>query len=510
MTQTATGTGTPHPFIIPLTKIDVARRLVIGTAAEEAPDKSKEIMDYASARPQFESWSKSFSQATNGLSKGNLRVMHTKQVAGRLDDISYDDVAKKVMIVAKVSDENEWQKVLDGAYTGFSIGGGYLNKWQEPGTGLTRYTPIVREISLVDNPCMTGATFAELVKADGIVEQLPLVGVARSFAQEWSDRPASFADAWEGRPHTFSDLAKSILTADWSEGAHPRGQGGKFAASHSAALHDLGAKHRSGDLTDEEHVEAIHDLVHHAEAEDAAGATRVGAASSLAQTGGFVLAAPLVQHRKKLGIDKAVQIARFGTGEAGRRNAVAQRLRSDGDLRGRLIHVSAAERTKARGFGASAGEQQHHASAALKGTVAEALVRQRSGQLDRPHDVRANGLRTLFTGAPLALAGSVLGAQSAHRNAREAAGEQVTVLQHAGAAAGDVMQLAGRVPLGSAAGAVLAVPIGFALHGRSAFTTGHALQAAGIGAKLGAAGSVAMGLPSLVRSYAARMGSKET
>ncbi len=238
MHQVATGSGQAHPFIIPLTKIDVERRLVIGTAAEEIADKSREIMDYASARPQFESWSKEFSDATGGLSKGNLRVMHTKHVAGRLDDIAYDDQTKRVQICAKVVDDNDWQKCLDGVYTGFSIGGGYLKKWKDP-DGLTRYTPIIREISLVDNPCLETAKFAELVKADGIVGQVALVGQVRTFAQEWAARPApvpTFADSWVNRPQTFGELHKAF---DESKVHRNRG---RFASASAAA----------DDLTDED------------------------------------------------------------------------------------------------------------------------------------------------------------------------------------------------------------------------------------------------------------------
>ncbi len=233
MPQEATGTGAAHPFIIPLTKIDVARRLVIGTAAEEIADKSKEIMDYATARPQFEEWSDGFSRATGGLSKGNLRVMHGKTVAGRLDAIDYDDASKKVQIVAKVSDENEWQKVLDGNYTGFSIGGGYLKKWKDP-SGLTRYTPIVREISLVDNPCIPTATFAELVKADGMVEQIQLRGVARGFAQAWAERPRTFAETWVEPAKTFGELHKSTVSRLFTETPSPMA---KDAGTLSEAQH---------------------------------------------------------------------------------------------------------------------------------------------------------------------------------------------------------------------------------------------------------------------------------
>jgi hypothetical protein len=202
---------TPFKIDIPLTKIDAARRMVIGVAALEEPDLTKEIMDYETAKPAFELWSKSFETATNGLSKGNLRVMHTKTVAGRLDQIAFNDDAKRIEVCAKVTDDNEWQKVLDGNYTGFSVGGGYAKKWKDG--DLTRYTPRVAELSLVDSPCMPGARFADLLKADGLVEQIELHGRAgepvESFADLWKRRPEpvpTFADAWANRPLTFGEI----------------------------------------------------------------------------------------------------------------------------------------------------------------------------------------------------------------------------------------------------------------------------------------------------------------
>lgn len=158
-----------HSFIIPLVKVDEERRLIIGRAAQSVPDKSGEIMDYVSAKPAFESWSKSFEEATGGMSKGNLRVMHGKAVAGKITDISFNDVDEAVDIVAKVVDDNEWKKVIEGVYTGFSIGGSYSKKWKDG--ELTRYTPKVAEISLVDSPCIPTARFFDLQKADGTVEQ---------------------------------------------------------------------------------------------------------------------------------------------------------------------------------------------------------------------------------------------------------------------------------------------------------------------------------------------------
>jgi len=157
-------------LFIPIEKIDVAQRLVFGTIAEEIPDHADEIMDYDSAKPEFEAWSAEIAKASNGRSVGNLRAMHGSVAAGRLDQIHFDDDARRIATVAKVVDDAEWQKVLEGVYTGFSMGGRYVNRWPDPkNPALTRYTPRPLEVSLVDHPCIPSATF-EVVKADGSVE----------------------------------------------------------------------------------------------------------------------------------------------------------------------------------------------------------------------------------------------------------------------------------------------------------------------------------------------------
>ena len=221
-------------FVIPLTKIDVEKRMIYGIGAQgDIVDKSKEIMDYPTARPAFEAWSNDCFERSNGLSKGNLRVMHTKTVAGTIPEIDFDDDKQLVKLGAYIADDNEWKKCLAGCYTGFSVGGGYAKKWSDPATGHTRYTPIVREMSLVDNPCIPTARFAELVKADGLVELLPLVGVVHSFGQLWKSRPKSFARAWETRPiplappMTFGER----LVKAYEETRHPRETDGRFSSN---------------------------------------------------------------------------------------------------------------------------------------------------------------------------------------------------------------------------------------------------------------------------------------
>jgi hypothetical protein len=165
-------------LFIPITKVDVEKRLVYGTVAEEIPDKAGEIMDYASARPEFETWSAEIAKASDGKSLGNLRAMHGQVAAGKLESLAFDDEAKKIECCGKVVDDAEWNKVLEGVYTGFSMGGKYLKRWKDADNPtLTRYTPQPSEVSLVDNPCIPTATF-EVVKEDGTTELRKFRGAA--------------------------------------------------------------------------------------------------------------------------------------------------------------------------------------------------------------------------------------------------------------------------------------------------------------------------------------------
>lgn len=183
-------------FQIPLQKIDEERRLVIGQAAAECLDKSGESMDYATAKAAFQKWSAEFEATSGGLSKGNLRVMHTKEVAGKIVDLSFDDLTKAVNIVAHVASDNAWALVKSGCYGGFSIGGGYAKRWTDE-NGLKKYTPDVREISLVDNPCIPSARFVELIKAHGVIEHIEL---------KPTTRPLTFAELQANQPRTFAEL----------------------------------------------------------------------------------------------------------------------------------------------------------------------------------------------------------------------------------------------------------------------------------------------------------------
>lgn len=212
-------------LFIPITKVDAARREVWGYAAEERPDKAREVMDYDTSRPMFMAWSDGMAKASDGKNLGNVRAMHSNIAAGRLVHFEPRDDEKKFYVGAHIVDDAEWAKVETGVYTGFSVGGSYAKRWRDPANSqLMRYTAAPTEISLVDSPCMYGATF-ELVKADGLADAVPFVG--------------------EGHDETLAKLAQGMVAlVDAAAGDDP------------AALAKAGARHSASDTAA---IQSIHD-----------------------------------------------------------------------------------------------------------------------------------------------------------------------------------------------------------------------------------------------------------
>ena len=114
--------------------------------------------------------------------------MHTLSAVGTLEQIQFDDAAKKIEVAAKVIDDDAWKKCKSGVYCGFSIGGRYAKTWQDG--SLTRYIADPSEVSLVDRPAIPSATF-ELVKADGTKEICKFTGGHMSKNEEF--HKASYA-----------------------------------------------------------------------------------------------------------------------------------------------------------------------------------------------------------------------------------------------------------------------------------------------------------------------------
>jgi hypothetical protein len=172
-------------LFLPITKVDADQRVVYGVATAEAPDRAGEICDYESTKPYYKAWSAQMNEASGGKSLGALRAMHGRVAAGKITDIAFDDAGKRIMVAAKIVDDDEWRKVEEGVYTGFSQGGRYVRRWPDAGGQFTRYTAEPSEISLVDLPAVAAATF-EIVK-DG-------VAVSRAFAAKAAGKDDAAAD----------------------------------------------------------------------------------------------------------------------------------------------------------------------------------------------------------------------------------------------------------------------------------------------------------------------------
>ena len=150
-----------------ITKVDEATGKVYGRAVQEVLDRSGEIFDYESSKPNFAKWSQDMAKATDGKSVGNVRAMHGKVAAGKLTEITFADAEKAIDVCAEIVDPIEREKCLKGVYSGFSIGGRYVKKWADG--DMQRYTADPTEISLVDLPCVPTAQFT-VVKTDGSSE----------------------------------------------------------------------------------------------------------------------------------------------------------------------------------------------------------------------------------------------------------------------------------------------------------------------------------------------------
>lgn len=172
-----------------ITKVDETKREVSGLATCEMVDKTGEIFDYETSKPFFQKWSDEIAKATDGKSLGNVREMHTDSAVGKLVNIGFDDELKAIPITAKIVDDDAWEKCIEGVYTGFSIGGRYVKRWEDG--EFIRFTAAPFEVSVVDNPAVPAAHFTH-VKADGTTEMVKFASVKKGM---WT--VANFASLFE-------------------------------------------------------------------------------------------------------------------------------------------------------------------------------------------------------------------------------------------------------------------------------------------------------------------------
>jgi HK97 family phage prohead protease len=135
-------------------KVDVEKRTVSGFATLDNVDAHGEIIDSGASIEAFKKF------------RGGLREMHTNNAVGTVvkfeEAKKYSDDEEKlytgVYITARVSKgaQDTWEKVLDGTYKGFSIGGKIKRKELEKSED-GKVRNVIKdydllEVSLVDNP----------------------------------------------------------------------------------------------------------------------------------------------------------------------------------------------------------------------------------------------------------------------------------------------------------------------------------------------------------------------
>ena len=156
---------------MPLTKVDAERRIVSGFATLDNLDRQNDIVTPEASLEAFSKF------------RGNIREMHQPKAVGKMvafkEDKYFDPETKKfyqgIYVSAYVSKgaQDAWEKVLDGTYTGFSIGG-KMNKWDDAYDEkmdasiriIKDYTLV--ELSLVDSPANQFANIISVEKVDGV------------------------------------------------------------------------------------------------------------------------------------------------------------------------------------------------------------------------------------------------------------------------------------------------------------------------------------------------------
>ena len=156
---------------LPFSKVDAERRIVSGFATLDNVDKQNDIVTAEASMKAFSKF------------RGNIREMHQPSAVGKMvsfkEDKYFDPETKKfysgVYVSAYVSKgaQDTWEKVLDGTYTGFSIGG-RMNKWDDAYDEkadiqirvIKEYDLV--ELSLVDSPANQFASILSVQKVDGV------------------------------------------------------------------------------------------------------------------------------------------------------------------------------------------------------------------------------------------------------------------------------------------------------------------------------------------------------
>ena len=156
---------------MPFGKVDIEKRIVSGFASLDNVDKQYDIVTTEASLSAFAKF------------RGNIREMHQPSAVGKMisfkEEKYFDPESKKfykgIYVSTYISKgaADAWEKVLDGTYTGFSIGG-RMNKWDDAyNEELDKSIRVIKdydlvELSLVDSPANQFASIMSVEKVDGV------------------------------------------------------------------------------------------------------------------------------------------------------------------------------------------------------------------------------------------------------------------------------------------------------------------------------------------------------
>ncbi len=137
---------------LPIAKVDAERREVWGYASTEARDDQGEVVKRDALVAALGDY----------MRFANIREMHQLSAVGIAREAAVDD--RGLYVGARIVDDQAWQKVVEGVYKGYSIGGQITQR--DPADYKTITGLVLNEISLVDRPANPEAVF-DYWKASG-------------------------------------------------------------------------------------------------------------------------------------------------------------------------------------------------------------------------------------------------------------------------------------------------------------------------------------------------------
>jgi phage head maturation protease len=200
-----------------IVKVDPEQKMVWGYASTTALDSqgeriSKDALE--TALPDY-------------MKFANVREMHQSSAVGVTKEAAIDD--QGLYLAAKIVDKAAWEKVKEGVYKGFSIGGKRIEKVEDTITSLR-----LTEISLVDRPANPECVF-DVFKAEAEESDLDKVADREDVNPKEGESKygdVAFADA---KNKKYPIDTEAHIRAAWNYINKPK-NAGKYSAEDVKAI----------------------------------------------------------------------------------------------------------------------------------------------------------------------------------------------------------------------------------------------------------------------------------